>query len=74
MTYFLDAVMTEFIDKAKEIKFMENKLIGLIEGNHFGAFQSGITTTQMMCDKLKCKYLGGSAIIGLNFVYGSKRP
>ena len=72
--YTLDEIYQQRVNNlVKELKFMEGKLIGLIEGNHFGAFQSGITTTQMMCDKLKCKYLGGSAVIGLNFVYGSKR-
>ena len=60
-------------DLTKEIGFMAPKLIGLIEGNHYGVFQSGITTTQMMCDKLKCKYLGVSAFIRLSMIYGRKR-
>jgi len=57
----------------KEISFMKGKVIGLIEGNHFGELQSGITTTQLMCDKLGCKYLGGNAFIRLSFSHGSKR-
>lgn len=55
-----------------EISFMQGKLIGLIEGNHYGVFQSGMTTTQMMCEKLKTKYLGISAFIRLSFMYGHK--
>ncbi|MCK9370622.1 hypothetical protein M0R04_11990 [Candidatus Dojkabacteria bacterium] len=51
----------------KEIFFMKDKIIGLIEGNHHAILQSGMTTTQMMCDKLKCKYLGVSSFIRLLF-------
>src|SRR5574343_189073 len=50
-----------------EIKFMGDKLIGLIEGNHYGEFQSGITTTQYLAQKMKAKYLGVSAFIRLIF-------
>jgi hypothetical protein len=61
----------EFI---KEILFMKHHLIGLIEGNHHGVFSnSNFTTTQYMCQKLGCKYLGVSAFIRLSFVYGSKK-
>ena len=57
----------------KEIEFMRGRLIGLLEGNHHGVLQSGMTTTQMMCDKLNCKYLGVSSFIRLLFVHGSKK-
>ena len=50
-----------------EIKFMQDKLIGLIEGNHYGEFQSGITTTQYLAQKMKCKYLGVSSFVRLTF-------
>jgi hypothetical protein len=55
-----------------ELLFMRGRLIGLVEGNHYGVLQSGISTTQVMCDKLKCKYLGVSSFIRLSFKYGSK--
>jgi hypothetical protein len=55
-----------------EIEFMRGKLIGLIEGNHYGMLQSGITTTQYMCEKLKVKYLGVSSFIRIGFTYGKK--
>ncbi len=55
----------------QEIKFM--RIIGLLEGNHHGILQSGMTTTQMMCDKLKCRYLGVSSFVRLTFVRGNKR-
>lgn len=50
-----------------EIKFMNGKLIGLIEGNHYGEFESGITTTQYLAQKMKCKYLGVNSFIRLVF-------
>lgn len=49
-----------------EISFMKGKLIGLLEGNHFYRYESGITTTQMLCDKLNCKYLGTNAFVLIN--------
>ena len=48
-----------------EIKFMKDKLIGLIEGNHFGKYESGITTTQRLAQLMKTKYLGVSSFIRL---------
>lgn len=55
----------------REIDFMKGRLIGLIEGNHFSQFDSGITTTQMLCEKMQCKYLGVSSFIRLNLVYST---
>ena len=52
----------EFID---EIDFMKGRTIGLLEGNHYFDFPSGVTSTQFMCEKLGCKYLGGVATIKL---------
>ena len=57
----------------KEIKFMEGKLIGLVEGNHYAEFSSGITTTQLLAQKLKTKYLGVSSFIRLTFEYSKSK-
>ena len=56
----------------REIGFMKGKIIGLIEGNHFGVFQTGMTTTQEMCRQLDCKYLGVCGLIRLNFTIGGR--
>jgi len=61
------------LDLIDEMKFMRGKLLGLIEGNHFGELPNGISTTQLMCEKLNCKYLGVSSFVRLSFVHGSKR-
>ena len=48
-----------------ELSFMKDRLIGLLEGNHYSELTSGITTTQLMCEKLGCEYLGVSAFVML---------
>lgn len=58
---------------AKEISFMNGNLIGFIEGNHYGQFADGTTTTQKLCELAKAKYLGVSSFIRLSFSYGQKR-
>lgn len=55
------------LDMVKEIRFMKNRLIGMIEGNHHANLASGITTTQLMCEELGCPYLGVSSFIRLAF-------
>ncbi len=57
----------------KEIWFMKDKIIGLVEGNHFGSLDSGMTTTQLMCLQLDCKYLGVSSFIKLVMPHETKR-
>lgn len=67
-----DIYSTRAKNLVKELWFMKDKIVGMIEGNHFGVLQSGMTTTQMMCDKLQCKYLGVSSFIRLSFPFQHK--
>lgn len=53
----------------KQIKFMKNKLIGLMEGNHHYLFENGMTSTQYLCQLLGCKYLGATALTRITFSY-----
>jgi UDP-2,3-diacylglucosamine pyrophosphatase LpxH len=46
---------------------MGNKIIGLIEGNHYVELLSGMTSTMLLAQMLKTKYLGVSAFIRLVF-------
>ena len=57
---------------AKDIVFMRGRLLGLIEGNHYGEFQNGATTTQKLCELMGCKYLGVSTFIRLRFLPQTK--
>lgn len=52
---------------AEEIGFMAPHLVGLLEGNHHMKFQDGTTSTQYLCRKLKCKYLGNQCFVRLSF-------
>ncbi len=58
---------------AKEIEFMRGRIIGLIEGNHYGIFPNGMTTTQKLAEMLGCRYLGVSSVIRLAFINRSRR-
>jgi len=60
-----DLYMRHTWELSEKLKFMKGRIIGLMEGNHYGEFQSGITTTQKMCDILGTKYLGVSAFVRL---------
>lgn len=64
----LEMILHKSVKKlAKELEFMNGRLIGLLEGNHFGTFQNGTTTTQKLCELLQCKYLGVNGFIRLAF-------
>lgn len=52
-----------------EISFMQGKVIGLLEGNHYAQFDDGTTSTQRLCRLLKCKYLGATAFVRIYFDY-----
>jgi len=70
----LEGIYRKFTDRlAGELSFMKGRLVGLSEGNHYGEFQNGTTTTQRLCEKLGCKYLGVSSFIRLAFKYGNKK-
>lgn len=50
---------------AKELAFMKGRLVGLISGNHYYTYPSGITCDHKLCEKLSTKFLGVSAFIYL---------
>lgn len=49
-----------------EIEFMRGKIIGLLGGNHYWDFPSGVNSDQMMAQLLDTTYLGVSAFIRLS--------
>lgn len=67
MEEYYESLLDKF---EKEIGWMRGKLIGLLEGNHRLSFLDGTTSTQRLCRRLGCKYLGNQAFIKLNFVAG----
>lgn len=56
----------------KEIEFMKGRCIGIMGGNHFAEFQSGMTSDQKLADLLNCKYLGSNSFIRLSFFSKTK--
>ena len=52
---------------AKEMDFMNGRTIGLINGNHYFEFDSGINGDQKLAEMLDCKYLGVCALIRVYF-------
>ena len=54
---------------AEKIGFMldENRLLGLIEGNHFGQLSTGQTTDSYLCERFKVPWLGVSCMYRLSF-------
>lgn len=55
----------------KELSFMKGRLLGLVEGNHYSQFSDGTTSTQRMCEKLGCRYLGVMAVIRMTLTISS---
>ena len=53
------------------LKRIQDKLIGLAEGNHYYKFQNSTTDTQFLCDLAKTPYLDKPAFIRLVIRYGS---
>lgn len=73
-TETLDNFYTSKIDEfCNQIAFMQGRLIGFLEGNHYVSLTSGITSTQYIALKLKARYLGVSSFINLRVMYPTKK-
>lgn len=80
-SYFHDTTsnsLDEYMEKRtreflKEIAFMKDRTIGMIEGNHHYQFQSGQTSTMLMCKELNAKYLGGISVVRVAFNWSGNR-
>jgi predicted phosphodiesterase len=69
----LEMLYNRHIDQfAKEVSFMKGRCIGIMGGNHYAEFQSGITSDQKLADKLGTKFLGSSCFVRLQFVPNTK--
>ena len=58
---------------AKELEFMRGRIIGMLNGNHYFDFPSGINSDQQICHLLGAKYLGVCAFVRLYFDKHSRR-
>lgn len=65
--YNLDQfIRRQTLDLADEIGFMKGRLIGMVSGNHLWDFSDGTTTTDLLCERLKTKWLGSLAFIRIS--------
>lgn len=65
-----ERIATENCEKLlKEMDFInKDNTIGLLEGNHYYTLKGNITTTQYVCNRIGCDYLGLSSVILLTFI------
>ena len=54
---------------AGELSFMKGRLIGLLNGNHYFEFQSGINGDQKLAELLETKYLGVCSLMRFFFKF-----
>lgn len=47
----------------KELSFLKNRCVGLLNGNHFYNFSDGTNSDQALCRELGCQYLGVSCFV-----------
>jgi hypothetical protein len=52
---------------AEYLRPTEGRWLGMLEGHHFAYLDTGETSDQYLCQKLKAPFLGTSAILGLAF-------
>jgi predicted phosphodiesterase len=50
-------------------KYFGTRIIGLVGGNHYFNLSYNITSDQLLCQKLKCDYLGTNSLFRLIFKY-----
>lgn len=70
----IQALQLAKIEKlASELEFMKGRLVGLLNGNHYFEFQSGINGDQKLAELLNTKYLGVCAFVRLTFHNGGRK-
>lgn len=57
---------------AKELSFMKNRIIGILNGNHYQSYRDGTNGDQYLANELGAKYLGVCAAVRVNFDYCGK--
>ena len=58
---------------ADEIKQMQGKLLGLIDGNHNWRFPNGVTASEDLANRMGCPHLGWLTHYTLAFNFGGKK-
>jgi len=58
---------------AKEIKQMNGRLLGLIDGNHNWSFANGVTASEDLANRMGCEHLGWLCHFTIRFSIGTKQ-
>lgn len=66
---FVEARVDELAKLIK--KYFGNRIIGLVGGNHYFNLSYGITSDQLLCQKLGCDFLGVNSLVKVVFKYQS---
>lgn len=51
------------------LKPTTGRWLGLVEGHHFAELKTGMTTDQYLCELLKARFLGSSALLRVQLLY-----
>jgi hypothetical protein len=63
----IEKLYSEWIDRmSKELAFMKGRIIGMLGGNHFFAFNSGMNSDTVLCQNLDARFLGVCSFIRLS--------
>ena len=66
---FVEARVEELAKLIK--KYFKDRIIGLVGGNHYFNTSYGVSSDQLLCQKLGCHYLGVNSLVKLVFKYQS---
>lgn len=63
----IEKLYSEWIERmSKELDFMRGRIIGMLGGNHFFAFNSGMNSDTVLCQNLGARFLGVCSFIRLS--------
>lgn len=70
----IEALQVAKVEKmADELSFMKGRIVGMLNGNHYFQFQSGMNSDQLLCQRLNAKYLGVCGFVRLTFDSNGRR-
>lgn len=74
-TEVIDSKSVELAQELYELalKPTTGRWLGMLEGHHFSDLMDGSTTDMWLCNKLKARFLGTSALIRLQFLISGSR-
>jgi hypothetical protein len=63
----IEKLYSEWIERMSgELAFMKGRLIGMLGGNHFFSFNSGMSSDTILCQNLETRFLGVCSFIRLS--------